>query len=92
MGPKNRPQIIDGLYDWLRLRLFPWLSAGCVDELGTFAYADTNPSPRALDGCNDDRVMMLGISVEMYRQFGKAPTRRRRRSTTKYEPHPSRSV
>ncbi len=92
MGPKNRPQIIDGLFDWLRLRLFPWLSSGCVSELGTFAYADTNPSPRALDGCNDDRVMMLGLTVEMFRQFGKAPTRRRRKGTTKYEPHPSRSV
>jgi hypothetical protein len=92
MGPKMRPQIIDGLSAWIRERLFPWLSAGCVDELGTFAYAETNPSPRALEGCNDDRVMMLGIAVELFRQFGKAPAKRKPRRSSEYVPHPSRSV
>jgi hypothetical protein len=57
-----------------------------------FVYRDTNPSPAALDGCNDDRVMMLGIAVEMFRQFGVAPAKPRRKSKHKYEPHPSRSV
>lgn len=93
MGPKNRPQIITGLAEWLRQRLFPWLSAGIVAELGTFVHANTNPSPRALDGTNDDRVMMLGMGVDMYRQFGRPPSKKRRRSKKRgYEPHPSRSV
>jgi hypothetical protein len=91
MGPKNRPQIITGLAEWLRERLFPWLSTGIVAELGTFVHADTNPSPRALDGSNDDRVMMLGMLVDMYRQFGRPPAKKkRRRRRREYEPHPSR--
>lgn len=92
MGPKVRPGIVNGLYDWLENRAFPWLSVGCVEELGTFVHRDTGTSPAAMDGHNDDRVMMLGIGAEMFRQFGNAPSRRRRRTKQKYEPHPSRSV
>jgi hypothetical protein len=92
MGPKVRPGIVNGLSDWIRDRLFPWLSSGQVEELGQFVYRETGVSPAALDGCNDDRVMMLGIGVEMFRQFGVAPAKPRRKSKHKYEPHPSRSV
>jgi hypothetical protein len=59
--------------------------------LGTFAHASTNPSPRALDGTHDDRVMMLAIGVEMYRQFGRPPLRGRRKTRKRtYEAHPAR--
>jgi hypothetical protein len=92
MGPSVRPGLIDGLADWLRARAFPWVSSGLMDELGTFVYASTNPSPRAMDGCNDDRVMMACILVEMFRQFGKkATTNRKPRKKRQYEKHPSRS-
>jgi hypothetical protein len=91
MSTKTRPLIVEGLAAWIRQRQFPWLSAGIVDELGTFVYADTNPSPRALPGTNDDRVMMLGILVELFRQYGKPPAIRRPRKMKRYEPHPSRS-
>lgn len=92
MTIKTRPQVITGLAEWLRERQFPWLSAGIVSELGTFAYASTNPSPRALDGTHDDRVMMLGILVDLYRQFGRPPLRGRRKTRKRtYEQHPSRS-
>lgn len=91
MGVKGRTQVITGLAEWIRARLFPWLSAGIVAELGTFVHANTNPSPRALDGSNDDRVMMLCILVDLYRQFGRPPAKRkRRRRRHQYEPHPSR--
>ena len=70
MGEQSRAEVLDGLKDWLRGRLFPWLSQGHVDELGTFVYADTKPSPRAQDGCNDDRVMSLALAVKMFREFG----------------------
>ena len=92
MTIKTRPQVLTGLAEWLRELQFPWLSAGCVSELGTFAYATTNPSPRALDGTHDDRVMMLGILVDLYRQFGRPPLKGRRATRKRtYERHPSRS-
>jgi len=93
MGPKNRPMVVNGLYDWIRQRLFPWLSSGCVDELGTFVHTTTGRvSPAALPGCHDDRVMMLAMCAEMFRLYGRAPARRKRRRPRAYEPHPSRSV
>lgn len=93
MGPKNRAQVVEGLKEWIRQRLFPWLSTGAVDELGTFVYADTTPSPRAQEGTNDDRVMMLAIAVDLFRQFGAHPAKRpRRKSKSGYQPPPSRSV
>lgn len=94
MGAKTRNQVTEGLKNWIRERGFPWLSTGAVDELGTFAYADTNPSPRAMDGCNDDRVMMLGIAVEMFRQYGNTPTKAssaKRWKKSTYSPPPTRS-
>lgn len=92
MGPTVRPGIVNGLWDWINQRLFPWLSIGCVDEIGKFVYKESGTSPAAMEGANDDRVMMLGIGAEMFRQFGQAPTKTRRKSKQKYEPHPSRSV
>jgi terminase large subunit-like protein len=91
MGAKTRTQVITGLADWIRLRMFPWLSTGIVSELGHFVHANTNPSPRAMDGANDDRVMMLAILTDLYRQFGRPPNKKKKRGKKrKYEPHPSR--
>jgi hypothetical protein len=93
MGPTVRPSVVNNLADWIRQRAFPWMSAGTMDELGTFVYRTTGTSPAAQDGCNDDRVMMLGIAAEMYRQFGKAATKNRRpRKKRAYEAHPTRST
>lgn len=92
MGTKVRPQVVNGLYDWIRQRLFPWVSTGMMDELGTFVHHTTGVSPRALPGCHDDRVMMLGLCAEMYRLYGQAPARRKhKRSRRGYEPLPTRS-
>lgn len=92
MGPSVRPGIVNNLADWVRMRVFPWVSSGTMDELGTFVYKTTGTSPAALEGCNDDRVMMLGIAAEMFRQFGKAATKNRKpRKKRSYETHPSRS-
>lgn len=95
MGPKNRPTIVTGLADWIRQRSFPWLSSGIVQELGTFVHRTTGTSPAAMDGANDDRVMMLGMLADLFRKYGASPARknkRRRRKKREYEPHPSRSV
>lgn len=88
----NRPALLDYLKTLIRERHFPWLGDGTVAELGTFVYADTNPSPRAQDGCNDDRVMSLAIGCEMYRQFGEHPAKSRRWKKTKYQGSPVRST
>lgn len=90
MGPNARGQVLDNLKTFIRQRHFPWLSAGHVDELGTFVYTDTIPSPRAQDGCNDDRVMSLALAAEMFRQFGQAPAKRKTWKKAKYRPSPVR--
>ena len=94
MNAATRPQVIDGLKNALRDRLFPYMPSGHMGELGTFVYADTSPSPRAQDGCNDDRVMSLAIATDLYRQFGHRPDRKSRTSWKKkpYRPHPSRQT
>lgn len=77
---KTRVTVIDGLAEALRDRLLPAIELELLRELQTFVYRTTNPSPRAQDGCNDDRVMALGIAIEMFRQRGAAPERDARRA------------
>lgn len=93
MNVATRPQVLEGLKTMLRERAFPWMTAGHMSELGTFVYANTHPSPRAQDGCNDDRVMSLAIAADLYRQFGHRPDRVNRTKWKKrpYRPHPSRT-
>jgi hypothetical protein len=92
MGEKARATVLDNLKGWIRLRQFPWLSSGHVDELGTFVYTDTKPSPRAQDGCNDDRVMSLALAVWMFGQYGQSPAKRKKWKKSKYQPPPTRSM
>ncbi len=71
MGSWKRPQVINGLEEWIREGYIPWITPELDGELRTFAKAKTSPSPRAMDGTNDDRVMSAGISIEIYRRYGK---------------------
>jgi hypothetical protein len=91
MGPNTRGSVLDQLKNNIRERQFPWMPATHMDELGTFVYKDTNPSPRAQDGCNDDCVMSLGLANEMWRQYGEQPARRRTWRKKKYQPPPTRA-
>jgi hypothetical protein len=92
MNVKSRAQVLTQLADWIRLRQFPWVSGGDIQELGTFVWAETNPSPRAQAGCNDDRVISMALAVEMFRQFGRMPARAARvRRKTKYRGSPVRT-
>ena len=86
MNMKTRPTVIQGLAEALRERLFDSLDKELLSELQTFVYRTTNPSPRAQDGCHDDRVMALGIAVEMYRQRGLHPERDARRARRVKQP------
>lgn len=70
MTSKTRPLVLEGLERAVRERAIPYLTPGLVGEMGSFVHRDTNPSPRAQDGANDDRVMAFAIACELYRQFG----------------------
>jgi hypothetical protein len=70
MNSKTRPQVINQIEQALRERTLPKLTRTLIMELRTFVRQSTLPSPRAIDGSNDDRVMALGIALEMYRQYG----------------------
>ncbi len=82
INAKTRPQVIAYLEKCLRERVFPYLPADLLGEMGTFVRRTTNPSPRAQEGTNDDRVMAWAVACEMFRQYGEHPHR--------YQPKPRR--
>ena len=91
MGPDKRVTVLDTLKYHIHQRTFPWLPADYIGELGTFVYADTKPSPRAQDGCNDDCVLSLGIVSFLYQQTGDRADKPRVRHRKKaYTPPPTR--
>lgn len=95
MGPGNRAQVLDSLKSALRKLFFPSLPPETVGELQTFVYRETNPSPRAQDGCNDDRVMSLALVVQLLEEHGERPERSLRAKKWRkqqYQPHPARSM
>lgn len=80
MNSKTRPQVIKELEGAIRDRLVPGLPDGLLSECRTFVHRNSNPSPAAQDGTNDDRVMAFAVTLEMFRLFGehkKAPVRKR---------------
>ena len=64
MNMKTRELVVSNMAEWLRDRLFPFVPAGLLEEAQTFVHRDKNPSPAALDGCNDDRVMAWAVAIE----------------------------
>jgi hypothetical protein len=84
MTQKTRPIVLQGLERALRERSLPFVSAELLSELQTFVHRSTGTSPRAQDGCNDDRVMAAAIAVELYRQYGTHERAVHRRS--RYKP------
>lgn len=80
INSKSRPLILEGLARALREHSLPSVSAELLQELQTFVFRTSLPSPRAQDGSNDDRVMALAIAVELYRQFGEHPERKRKKA------------
>ena len=75
MNNKTRPLVISQLEQAIREDSLPHMAAGLLSECRTFVHATTNPSPRAAEGCNDDRVMAAAITLELYRLHGKHPDR-----------------
>lgn len=88
MTMKTRPLVLSQLEQAVRERDLPDLPESLLSELHTFVYAKTNPSPRAQEGANDDRVMALAVALEMFRRYGRhanrwTPDRVERKVTTK---------
>jgi hypothetical protein len=79
MNMKTRATVVENLEEAIREHAIPSLDRELLSELQTFVYRTTNPSPRAQEGCNDDRVMALGIALELWRQRGHHPEREERR-------------
>ena len=79
INTKTRPQIVNQIEQAIRERSLPTLPRTLIAELRTFVRQKTLPSPRALEGCNDDRVMAFGLALEMYRLYGTHEKRVRRR-------------
>jgi hypothetical protein len=75
MNTKTRPLVIAQTSKVLRDHAVPYISEGLMGELWTFVTKDTGTSPRAEDGCNDDRVLCASIAFELYREFGHHPDR-----------------
>jgi len=78
MNTHTRPLVISQIERAIRERALPYLPERLLNECLTFAHAETLPSPRALEGCNDDAVIAAAITLEMYRLRGKHPGREAR--------------
>lgn len=88
VNTKTRPLLLTQLELALRERAIPYMDTDTINEYQTFVHRNTNPSPRAQEGCNDDRVMSDAIAVDLYRQLGVQPSRKRRRShQAEYKPY-----
>lgn len=80
MNQKTRAHVVAELASWINGRLLPWIPEKCIGECRTFVHRETSPSPRAADGCNDDRVMALGITLVLYSERGEHEHDRRRKA------------
>jgi len=78
MNVKTRPLIVNQIEQAIREKSIPAMPSTLVAECRTFVRQKSLPSPRAMDGSNDDRVMAFGIGLEMYRLYGTHPRRARR--------------
>jgi hypothetical protein len=70
--------VISALGSAIRDRSLPWMSPGLVAECRTFVRAKSNPSPRAQDGTNDDRVMAACLALHLYSLKGYHPNARKK--------------
>jgi len=83
MNKQTRPKVISELNIWMKDRLWPYVTKGFLQEARVFVRRDTGTSPRAADGCNDDRVLAWGIALELFSQFGEHEHDRRKQTRKK---------
>jgi hypothetical protein len=80
MTLKTRPHVVAALREWINDRLLPYMTPGWLSECNTFVHRETKPSPRAADGCNDDRVMAWGGALVLYGEFGEFEHHRKKQN------------
>lgn len=80
INAKTRAHVISSLSEWIDGKLLPWMTEGWLSECRTFVYRETKPSPRAADGCNDDRVMAWGGALVLYGEFGEYEHSRKKKN------------
>ena len=80
----TRPRILENMAALLRERELPFITPGLANEMITFIRFNPNkPSaggvwPRAQEGANDDRIMSMAISLELFRDRGEHPLKPKR--------------
>lgn len=70
MNAKTRPKVVSEIREWIDRKHLPSMPEGLLSECLTFVHRESRPTPRAQDGCNDDRVMAWAIALELYSEFG----------------------
>lgn len=70
MNSKTRPKVINELRSWIEDGLIDAMPPQLYAECLTFVHRETNPSPRAQDGANDDCVMAAAVTLELYSEKG----------------------
>lgn len=82
----TRGLMVNQLGRAMRERTLPFVTPGLHSELQTFVRRDRGPSPAAMEGCHDDRVISACGALELFRQSGQWPDQhkpKRRRLTKK---------
>jgi len=93
MTAKTRPHVVAALREWIDERLIPYMTPGWMRECRTFVYRETKPSPRAADGCNDDRVMAWGGALVLYGEFGEYEhARKKKNKANRKKPRPTSAL
>lgn len=93
MTAKTRPHVVSALRDWIDNRLLPYMTPGWMRECRTFVYRDVKPSPRAADGCNDDRVMAWGGALVLYGERGQFEhDRKKKNKANRKKPRPTSAL
>jgi hypothetical protein len=69
---ETRRPMLDALAEAVRGGTLAIPCAQTIDEMQTFVFADDG-EPEAQEGCHDDRVMSLGITLEMCRFHTHSP-------------------
>lgn len=70
MNAKTRDPLVQYAQQTIREARLATLPSGFLEEARTFVRKDTGTSPRAEDGCHDDRVMAFCITLWLYRLYG----------------------
>jgi hypothetical protein len=70
MTSKTRPLVLSLLDKAVRDRSLPYVTDELLYEMSAFVEWEHGTSPRAQEGANDDLVMAMAVTMELYRRYG----------------------